>query len=298
MEARIQSARAASEAHKRRTGKGLKITEEIVRREEMYEEEDDDIPRPYRALAAHLHTSVPGMDNRTSAYVTSQMAAALYAREAEVSREFAKHFPHAPLVSRQLQGMHAQSLPKGPAPTPHSYQPSLHLGSPPPMGYHTHHRSQSIPQMAPQPQIFAQFDHQSPMPGQNETFDDASPVLTPSSDTTGTPNSSCTPTMFYADNFSSRGQPTRTLPVEPSFSESNGNFLPSFTSEIPNNMKAIADLDSVDPLKSFYVGFASDELAEPHAAMFGPPQIGEDPNAPELWENWIADVDEGEPQKN
>ncbi|CAG8463750.1 834_t:CDS:2 [Funneliformis caledonium] len=40
MEARIESARKASEIHKKRTGKALRITPEDVRNEEMYQEID------------------------------------------------------------------------------------------------------------------------------------------------------------------------------------------------------------------------------------------------------------------
>ncbi|RIA90498.1 hypothetical protein C1645_823270 [Glomus cerebriforme] len=40
MEARIESARKASEIHKKRTGKALRITAEDVRNEEMYQEID------------------------------------------------------------------------------------------------------------------------------------------------------------------------------------------------------------------------------------------------------------------
>jgi hypothetical protein len=42
IEARLESARRASEIHKRRCGRGLRVTEEAVLNEEMYEEEDPD----------------------------------------------------------------------------------------------------------------------------------------------------------------------------------------------------------------------------------------------------------------
>ncbi|KAJ4387855.1 hypothetical protein N0V93_008458 [Gnomoniopsis smithogilvyi] len=48
IEARVESAKAASKIHFERTGKRLKISEEIVRKEEMYEEEDDHLPLAYR----------------------------------------------------------------------------------------------------------------------------------------------------------------------------------------------------------------------------------------------------------
>lgn len=45
---RVESARRASEIHKRRTGRSLRITKEIVMNEEMYEEEYDDRSLQYR----------------------------------------------------------------------------------------------------------------------------------------------------------------------------------------------------------------------------------------------------------
>jgi hypothetical protein len=57
LEARIESARRASEIHKKRTGRALRVTEQDVINEEMYEEEDDDLPTQYQRLNAHLHTS-------------------------------------------------------------------------------------------------------------------------------------------------------------------------------------------------------------------------------------------------
>ncbi|CAB4439552.1 unnamed protein product [Rhizophagus irregularis] len=42
MEARIESARKASDIHKKRTGRALRITAEDVRNEEMYQEIDPD----------------------------------------------------------------------------------------------------------------------------------------------------------------------------------------------------------------------------------------------------------------
>lgn len=42
MEARIESARKASDIHKKRTGKALRITPEDVRNEEMYQEIDSE----------------------------------------------------------------------------------------------------------------------------------------------------------------------------------------------------------------------------------------------------------------
>ncbi|OBT53820.1 hypothetical protein VE04_05790 [Pseudogymnoascus sp. 24MN13] len=56
LEARVESARRASEIHKRRTGRSLRVSEEDVINEEMYEEEEDDLPHHYRYHGAHLHS--------------------------------------------------------------------------------------------------------------------------------------------------------------------------------------------------------------------------------------------------
>ncbi|KAM7204251.1 hypothetical protein V8F20_003664 [Naviculisporaceae sp. PSN 640] len=103
LEARVQSARMASEIHKKRTGKGFRITEDIVMREEMYEEEEDEMPRHYRAFAAHLNSTSSDMNNRVNAYVTNQVALASIARHREVDKLFAEHFPMAAQHAAQLQ---------------------------------------------------------------------------------------------------------------------------------------------------------------------------------------------------
>ncbi|KAJ9664791.1 hypothetical protein H2198_000137 [Neophaeococcomyces mojaviensis] len=74
LEARVESARRASEIHKRRTGRTLRVTEQDVINEEMYEEEDDDLPMQYRRLAAHLQTGSADLNQRRAAYLTNQIA--------------------------------------------------------------------------------------------------------------------------------------------------------------------------------------------------------------------------------
>lgn len=74
MEARVESARRASEIHKRRTGRSLRVTEQDVVNEEMYEEEDDDLPMQYRRLTAHLQTQNADFDRRLQAYLTNHVA--------------------------------------------------------------------------------------------------------------------------------------------------------------------------------------------------------------------------------
>ncbi|CAG8472638.1 1662_t:CDS:2 [Paraglomus occultum] len=55
LEARMESARKASEIHKKRTGKALRITEDDVRNEEMYQEIDE--PEETREPRRHGETS-------------------------------------------------------------------------------------------------------------------------------------------------------------------------------------------------------------------------------------------------
>jgi len=74
LEARVESARRASEIHKHRTGRSLRVTEQDVINEEMYEEEDDDLPMQYRRLTAHLQTGSADFNRRLAAYLTNQVA--------------------------------------------------------------------------------------------------------------------------------------------------------------------------------------------------------------------------------
>ncbi|KAK5731444.1 hypothetical protein LTR17_011406 [Elasticomyces elasticus] len=57
LEARIESARRASEIHKRRTGRSLRVTEQDVINEEIYEEERDDLPTQYQRMTAYLRSA-------------------------------------------------------------------------------------------------------------------------------------------------------------------------------------------------------------------------------------------------
>lgn len=74
LEARIESARRASEIHKKRTGRALRVTEEDVVNEEMYEEEDDDLPSQYRRLMAHITATPNAFNRRFHAYLAAQHA--------------------------------------------------------------------------------------------------------------------------------------------------------------------------------------------------------------------------------
>ncbi|KAF7547613.1 hypothetical protein G7Z17_g7603 [Cylindrodendrum hubeiense] len=123
IEARVQSARMASEIHKKRTGKAFHITEEIVTKEEMYEEEEDDFPRSYRLLGPHMQTSSAEMNSRVETYLTSKVAMSKLMsateqdwRDNAVNRAFAEMFPDA---DRQAQSLsHRWSTTGYPMPVP------------------------------------------------------------------------------------------------------------------------------------------------------------------------------------
>ncbi|KAK7402687.1 hypothetical protein QQX98_011551 [Neonectria punicea] len=102
IEARVQSARMASQVHKARTGKALRVSEEIVMMDEMYEEEDDGFPRSCHVLGPHLRTSSTDMNSRVDAYLKSRVSMAHMVsaterdwRDNDINRQFARCFPSA-----------------------------------------------------------------------------------------------------------------------------------------------------------------------------------------------------------
>ncbi|KAK6352807.1 hypothetical protein TWF696_004810 [Orbilia brochopaga] len=74
IEARIESARRASEIHKRRTGRALKVTEADVLEADVYEEEEDELPLSYLGLQlTHRTTNVSDETiGRFAAYLRSR----------------------------------------------------------------------------------------------------------------------------------------------------------------------------------------------------------------------------------
>ncbi|KAJ3490943.1 hypothetical protein NLG97_g5687 [Lecanicillium saksenae] len=134
LEARVQSARMASEIHKRRTGKSFRISEEIVMKEEMYEEEDDDLPRSYRILGPNLQTNSADMNYRVEAYLSNKVAmSAMLARtneewrQNEINQRFAQMFPqHANFDSQRRAPSHSPVAQPQPQPQPQQQLPQQH----------------------------------------------------------------------------------------------------------------------------------------------------------------------------
>ena len=123
LEARVESARRASEIHKRRTGRSLRVTEQDVVNEEMYEEEDDDLPMQYRRLTAHLQTGSADFNRRLSAYLTNHVAMRT-ALDQAITNSYAQQYPNAPQFAHN-QSMYpspfmAQTMPQQQSPLSYS----------------------------------------------------------------------------------------------------------------------------------------------------------------------------------
>jgi len=136
IEARVQSARMASDIHKKRTGKGFRITEEIVVKEEMYEEEEDEFPRSYRLLGPHMQTASTEMNLKVEAFLTNRVAmSALVARTNdewrlnEINRLFDQSFPNAGKTMQQLSQTYSpqptpgEAMPQSPEPSQPTFSP-------------------------------------------------------------------------------------------------------------------------------------------------------------------------------
>ncbi|KAG0647103.1 hypothetical protein D0Z07_6971 [Hyphodiscus hymeniophilus] len=210
LEARVESARRASEIHKRRTGRSLKVTEQDVINEEMYEEEDDDLPMQYRRLTAHLQTNSADFNRRLNAYLTNQVAmrSALgqgiinaYAQDFQQNPQFANqpYFP-SPMIAHQQQQQTMQPSMQPPMQQPSSPSMQRHAPYPSPrtqqQGFQPqHNRSASIavPQqasrMAESPIIPSENERRASMPAVKTEVKTESP-----DDMRSTPSSTATPT--------------------------------------------------------------------------------------------------------
>ncbi|KAI1807527.1 hypothetical protein F4811DRAFT_476672 [Daldinia bambusicola] len=250
LEARVQSARQASEIHRRRTGRGLKVSEEIVLKEEMYEEEEDDLPRHYKYLTAHLQTSSPDMNHRVNAYITTQAAMATMARYNEVNRLFSESFPTAMSYQQNLaNSMYMTPLMKTDANFPHRMSTSSSSQGSPAT------RTQSISSQS-------QFDRRdsittgSPIPT-SATAMSSPPALTPASSTD-------------ADASDAKSTPYQTpsafppLHLDPQLAQQSTSSS-VFTSELPNEVKMMANIDMNDPMAMHFLDGSPSTYQ-----MFGP----------------------------
>lgn len=231
LEARVQSAKMASDIHRKRTGRGLKVSEEIVLKEEMYEEVEDDMPRPYKYLASHLQTNSPELNHRVSAYIASQTAMANIAKYNEINKMFSEAFPQAASYSQPMQNSHYVSSVMNRRPS----SSSLSGSAIPPAGRHPSVSTQS---------------HSS---NTDSLMQDTSPGHTPSTVSVATPDLS--PDSTSTDAVESAGTPYcvpqsafADFPLDPQLT-----LQSSFTSELPEEVKMMANFDTGDPM-AHYLG--------------------------------------------
>ncbi|RMZ70158.1 hypothetical protein GMOD_00000216 [Pyrenophora seminiperda CCB06] len=186
LEARIESARRASEIHKKRTGRALRVTEQDVVNEEMYEEEDDDLPTQYQRLNAHLHTSSVMFNKKLHDYIATQhgvrnMFMSQYQNSGPAYPQFGQQFsatgPSFPQASNWLNPSSMLPPHQFAPSSPHAFQQTQQMqqfspaATQPPQGYRqspyyipqrtqpqTHQRALSIqlPQGTPQFELPAQ----------------------------------------------------------------------------------------------------------------------------------------------
>lgn len=171
LEARVESARRASAIHKQRTGRGLRVTEQDVLNEEMYEEEDDDLPTQYRRLAAHINTESELFNRRFHAFIQSAAGARMafsqmdpsFAAGAAMQQQYPYSTALNPLQIQQMQspkfahGVHGQQqspMQAMPSPlSPLNYSMTAHQ----PATHNFHQRSASIATPECMPNFTAEY---------------------------------------------------------------------------------------------------------------------------------------------
>jgi hypothetical protein len=224
----------ASEIHRRRTGRGLKVSEDIVTKEEMYEEEEDDLPRSYRYLTAHLQTNSPEMNHRVSAYISTQAAMATMAQYNKVNDLFRQAFPNVANFSQQTQN----SVYMYPFTNNGPCSPSLPMSTSSPAS-----RDESI-------------STQSQFSNEDRRVSNVSSCHTPTTACASTPGLS--PATTYTDTTESAGTPIplpqSTFPnrsLDPQLARQPAS---SFTSELPNEVKMMANVNTNDPMAVHFFG--------------------------------------------
>lgn len=256
----MESARRASEIHKRRTGRSLRVTEQDVINEEMYEEEDDDLPSQYRRLTAHLQTNSTAFNQRLAAYLTGQVGVRTaidqylsnpYAPQFPGNQQFPQQMYQSPAMAQQFQNQLMQSSSPTSMYRQAPYQiPNMQQRA------NMHARSASIanPEMANrnvQNPILA-GDKKRTMSLASAPVTTASPeqIQTPRSNPSSTPKSAHSPTpQSYPQQSQSSQQ------FQPLY---NNNFVPDaslFTMALPAESQMLlgSALDPRDPMTNMFM---------------------------------------------
>ncbi|KAI2631150.1 hypothetical protein GGS21DRAFT_165072 [Xylaria nigripes] len=247
LEARVQSAKLASDIHRKRTGRRLRVSEDIVLREEMYEEMEDEIPRPYKYLTAHLQTDSDELNNRVGAYVMSHTAMAAAAKYNEINKVFNQTFPRAGSFSQQMP----HSIYMSPL-INNRFIPSPRPGSVSCPGSRNH--SISTP------------SYSSEM---SKSISNPSPSNTPTTASAMTPNPSPTAASIESmDHPSTPYQmPQSTMsnfPLDPELAQLPQQPGTSFTSQLPHEIRVMANIDMNDPMAMHFFGESTPPFHAPY----------------------------------
>ncbi|KAK3942035.1 hypothetical protein QBC46DRAFT_381011 [Diplogelasinospora grovesii] len=260
IEARVQSANMASSIHKKRTGRGLRITAEIVAKEEMYEEEEDPVPSRFRASSTALMTGNAAFNYRANASITVHMAmaSAAHEREQEVNAAFASAFGNPASLARRMgnPGCYPPLMgtPQGPNTVPVAAgQQAIHqhAGMPPQSpGYAGMYRRGTRPVS---PGIPSHYQQPLSRPVNPASVNPASdPLYSPSP----------APPPAYSPPAYSPLAYSPIVPVDPTLSTATLAPPPSsFTSELPSEVRRMAALSLNDPMTSAYLGGNPRDLA-------------------------------------
>ena len=268
--------------------------------EEMYEEEDDDLPLQYRRLTAHLQTGSADFNRRLAAYLTNHVAMRS-ALDQAITNSYAQQYPNAPQFAHNQQTMFpsplvTHGLPQqayrgapqsAPLQSPHPYRQSPYPtpGTP---GYrhHPHNRSTSIAQ----PLDGSAVAHGSPvdahrpppnrrmsMPapsaaspaaaGTTQPLQPSSKSSTPKSTTNPLKQESSTPPPTGGMTSHPMGPPTATAPASQPPAHYTANAyadLGPFSTSLPmeSQMMLGSTLNPADPLTSMLMA-GSENMAQP-----------------------------------
>ena len=270
----MESARRASEIHKRRTGRALRVTEQDVINEEMYEEEDDGLPLQYRRLTAHLQTGSSDFNRRLAAYLTSNVAmrSALdqaittsYAQQYPNARQFTHNQPGmfpSPLLTQGLHYPSQQQQPviSGPPMSPHPYRQAPYPTPGAPGFRPSSHRSESTG--SPRAESEGNKSHsESPVIGAEQAQNRRSSMQVPSFSSSGP----VSPMSSYMTNPSPLGASQDNLPTQamgrPAQPQQYGISPFSTTLPMESQMLVGHALDPNDPLTAMLLGRSANAAA-------------------------------------
>lgn len=210
--------------------------------EEMYEEEDDGLPRQYRQLAAHLQTGNPDFNNKLEAYLTANVAMRS-ALERTIHNSYqqqgSQYTPQygmyqSPMMAHQFQQpMMGQQMPQQSIPHPQQNQ-NQYRSAPYPSPRPSHGRAASIASPSVKAEIsptaqspVVSFDRRMSMPATPATS--VSPTATHSPSQSTPRQRPSFPTGSFAQQFPNQQQYNTT-----SYEPSPSTFGP-FSTALPND---------------------------------------------------------------